>query len=586
MSGIAVVGMGCRLPGGVHGPREYWDFLLRKGDGIVEVPADRWDLDLFYDADVDAPGRMYTRRGGFLADSVWEFDADFFGISRREASVMDPQQRLVLEVAWEALDDAGMAGRVPGGDTGVYIGGFMSDNQVRRHMPQGRLGIDAHTSTSGTFTMLSNRLSYVLDLHGPSMTIDTACSSSLVAVHEAVQSLLRGECGTALAGGVNVMLHPETFVSMCKGRFLSRDGRSKVFDASADGYARGEGAGVVVLKPVEAAVRDGDRIYAVLLGTGANQDGRTPGITVPNGRAQAGLARQVCERAGVKPSDIGYLEAHGTGTSIGDPVEMAAMGGALGAVAGRRSPLVVGSVKAAIGHLEAAAGIAGVIKAALTVHHRTMVPQAWLQNLNPAIPFADLGLRVATEIEPFPVDVDAYAAVNGFGYGGTNAHAILGQAPLRAVMPAPPAAGRGAVRLLPVSGTSAGAVAELAGALAKAVTDAGDDLGPVRDAAWVRRAHHPVRTAVAYRDTADLAAKLRALGAGGARRRSARSCPPAPRRFSSSVAWGRSGGVWAAACCRAVGRSPRRRMRSTPSSQRSRAGRLWRSCCATRRSRG
>ena len=232
---------------------------------------------------------------------------------------MDPQQRWVLEVAWEALDDAGMAGRVSGRDIGVYVGGFMSDNLVRRHLPSARRAVDSRTATSGSLAMVSNRLSHALDLRGPSMTIDTACSSSLVAIHEATQAIVRGECEVALAGGVNVMVHPEVFVTMCKGRFLSPDGRCKSFDAAADGYGRGEGAGIIVLKPVEAAVRDGDRIYAVIEGTGANQDGRTMGITVPNGAAQRDLALRVCAQTGLSPDQIGYVEAHGTGTAVGDP---------------------------------------------------------------------------------------------------------------------------------------------------------------------------------------------------------------------------------------------------------------------------
>ena len=252
-AGVAIVGMGCRLPGGVYTPNQYWDFMLRRGDGIVEVPAERWNVDLFYDADPDAPGRAYTRHGGFVTMSPWDFDAEFFGISPREAEVMDPQQRWVLEVAWEALDDAGMAGRVSGRDIGVYVGGFMSDNLVRRHLPSARRAVDSRTATSGSLAMVSNRLSHALDLRGPSMTIDTACSSSLVAIHEATQAIVRGECEVALAGGVNVMVHPEVFVTMCKGRFLSPDGRCKSFDAAADGYGRGEGAGIIVLKPVEAA---------------------------------------------------------------------------------------------------------------------------------------------------------------------------------------------------------------------------------------------------------------------------------------------------------------------------------------------
>ncbi|MEV6280241.1 SDR family NAD(P)-dependent oxidoreductase [Nocardia sp. NPDC051832] len=506
---IAIVGMGCRFPGNVNGPGEFWQFLVGKGDGIVDMPADRWDTDLFYDPDPDAPGRMYTKRGGFL-ESPWDFDPEFFGISPREAVSMDPQQRLLLEVAWEALDDAGIAGRVGGRQVGVYAGGFMVDNLVRRHLPSGRVAIDNHTPTSGSLTMISNRLSYVFDLRGPSMTIDTACSSSLVAVHEATQALVRGECEVALAGGVNVMLHPETFVSMCKGRFLAPDGRCKSFDADADGYGRSEGAGMLVLKPTGAALRDGDRIYAVIRGTGSNQDGRTPGITVPNPQAQRELAERVCAAAGIDPADVGYVEAHGTGTAVGDPIELSALGAVFGTAAGRESPLPVGSLKAGIGHMEAAAGVAGVMKAALTVFHRTIAPQAWLRTLNPAIPFAELNLRVPTDTEPFPEDgTRALVAVNGFGYGGTNAHVLVEEAPQ--AHPATPR--RQPARVLPLSGATEAAVRAVASRLGNLVAG-GADAGLVCDAAWTRRAHHPVRTAVTYTDGKDLADRLAAVAAG------------------------------------------------------------------------
>jgi acyl transferase domain-containing protein/NADPH:quinone reductase-like Zn-dependent oxidoreductase len=507
---IAIVGMGCRFPGNVHGPAEYWRFLTGKGDGIVEVPVDRWDIDRFYDHDPEAPGRMYTRHGGFLASSPWDFDAEFFGIAPREATVMDPQQRLVLEVAWEAFDDAGVAGRIAGRDVGVYVGGFMTDNQVRRHLPSGRTAIDNHTATSGALTMLSNRLSHVLDLRGPSMTIDTACSSSLVAIHEATQALVRGECEVAVAGGVNVMLHPETFVSMCKGRFLAPDGRCKTFDAAADGYGRGEGAGMIVLKPAGAALRDGDRIYAVIRGSGSNQDGRTTGITVPNPDAQYALARRVCTEAGIDPGQISFVEAHGTGTAVGDPIEMSALGKAFGNVAGRPAPVVVGSVKAAIGHLEAAAGVAGVMKAALSVYHRRIVPQARLKKLNPAIPFTELNLRVPTEVESFPADYEQITvAVNGFGYGGTNAHLLLEEAPVAR----PPSSHRTPLRVLPLSGSNEAAVRAGAKALEKLVAE-GNDPDLICDAAWTRRAHHQFRHAVSYVDGADLVRGLARLADG------------------------------------------------------------------------
>lgn len=512
---VAIVGIGCRFPGGIDDPASFWKFLMDKGDGIVEVPEDRWSLEKFYDPDPDAPGRMYTRKGGFLTQPLWDFDPEFFGISPREASIMDPQQRLLLEVAWEALDDAGLAGRVGGQSVGVYVGGFTNDSAYPRVAAAARAAINMHTPTSSSFTLLSNRISYALDLQGPSMTIDTACSSSLVAFHEATQAIARGEATMALVGGVNTMLQPETFISMCKGRFLAADGRSKTFDASADGYGRGEGAGMVVLKPLDAARRDGDRIYSVVRGTGSNQDGRTIAITVPNPDSQRSLAERVAAEAGIDPHEVSYVEAHGTGTSVGDPLELAALGGAYGAVEGRRDPLTVGSIKASIGHTEAAAGVASVIKAALTLHHRTIAPQGWLDTLNPAIPFDDLNLRVPTESEPITrLGADAVVAVNGFGYGGTNAHVVMTEAPEpshAAANPLPSA------RLFPLSARNDVAARALAGRTAEALaTLPHDELDAFVAAAWSRRAHHPARIAFSFSDIDDLVLQLREFADGSA----------------------------------------------------------------------
>ncbi|MCD5310509.1 type I polyketide synthase [Kineosporia babensis] len=509
---VAIVGIGCRFPGGIRSPQGFWEFLVQARDGITAVPGDRWDINRYYDADPDTPGRMYTRHGGFLTDPLWEFDAEFFGISPREAQVMDPQQRLLLEVTAEALDDAGLAGRVAGEQVGVYVGGFMSDNQAARHTSGARSQITSHTATSGTHTMLSNRLSHVFDLRGPSLTIDTACSSSLVAFHQAHRAVLSGECSVALVGGVNAMLSPETFVSMSKGRFLAADGRCKTFDAAADGYARGEGAGLLVLKTREAAERDGDRIYAVICGTGVNQDGRTPGITVPNPQSQTALMRQVLGEAGVDPAEVGYIEAHGTGTAVGDPLEMQAIGAALGAVPGRRRDLWVGSVKAAIGHTEAASGVASVIKTVLCLQHAELVPQAWLNELNPAIPFGQYRLQVLTQGQDFPVLGERrLAAVNSFGYGGTNAHALLASAPEPARRPGT----AGPVQVFPLSGRTVQGVREIATKWSQALETVKPQA--LCAAAWTRRAHHPQRIGLPYTDAEDLRRKLDSVAAGEGR---------------------------------------------------------------------
>ncbi|WP_227983299.1 type I polyketide synthase [Nocardia spumae] len=509
MVDIAIVGIGCRFPGGITDPKSYWDFLIGRGDGIVDIPPDRWSIDKYYDPDPDAPGRMYTRRGGFLTQPLWDFDADFFGIAQREAAILDPQQRLLLEVTWEALDDAGMAGRVSGRQVGVYVGGFILDNALGRSGPLVRSAINNHTAMSASHTLLSNRISYLLDLHGPSLTVDTACSSSLVATHLAVRAIVAGECETAVVGGANAMLQPETFISMCKGRFLSFDGRCKTFEASADGYGRAEGAGAVVLKTVEAAGRDNDRIYAVIRATGVNQDGRTMAIPVPNPVAQQQLAEQVRAESGIPAGDIGYLEAHGTGTAVGDPIEMRALGQVYGAVAGRSAAVPVGSVKANFGHTEAAAGVASLIKAALTLYHGTVAPHFSLSDPNPEIAFDEWRLRVPLAGEPLPgVPGRRAVAVNGFGYGGTNAHAILTEAPAaretRAPLDVPP--------ILPLSGRSEAAVRETAAELARALSD--DTVAPVTAALWTRRAHHALRTGFVYRDTEDLRSQLSDFAAG------------------------------------------------------------------------
>ncbi|WP_227981526.1 type I polyketide synthase [Nocardia spumae] len=515
MSDIAIVGIGCRFAGGIDSPESFWDFVIGKRDGVVDMPADRWDFRRYYDPEPRTPGRSYTKRGAFMTIDPWQFDPDFFGISPREATVLDPQQRLMLEVTWEALDDAGMAGRAAGASVGVYVGGFVVDQSVIGVVGPALFHTDMHTPASASYTMLSNRIAYALNLVGPAITVDTACSSSLVSFHLACQALANDDCEVALAGGVNVMLQPETFVLMCKGGFLATDGRCKSFDASADGYGRGEGAGMVVLKKLDDAVRAGDRVYAVVKATGSNQDGRTTAITVPNVDSQEALARTVCERSGLAPDSVTYLEAHGTGTLVGDPVELRALGRVFGAPAGRTDTVGVGSVKATIGHTEAAAGVASVIKAALAIKHRTLPPQGWLEKQNPDIPFEELGLRVQTEAEPLPADAGPMSvAVNGFGYGGTNAHAILQEY----VGAAPAAAGpRRHLGILPISARGTAAARALAGRFADLI-DGGTDPDHLAEAAWTRMAHHPFRTGVLIgANTEDLVRDLRAYAAGEGR---------------------------------------------------------------------
>ncbi|WP_192176935.1 type I polyketide synthase [Mycobacteroides abscessus] len=513
MVAVAIIGIGCRFPGGIGDADSFWNFVLHKGDAVADIPKDRWDADKYYDPDPDTPGRMYTRRGSFLTQEFRRFDADFFGISRREAAVLDPQQRLLLETTWEALDDAGIAGQAVGGNVGTFIGGFMNDNMISRGLARNLEKINNFAAFSASQTLLSNRIAHALDLWGPSMTVDTACSSSLVTTHLAVRAVADGECDVALAGGVNVMFQPETFITMCKGRFLAADGRSKSFDAAADGYGRGEGVGIVVLKNLEQAQRDGDRIYAVIRGSGVNQDGRTIALPVPNPVSQQRLAERVIKEAGIDPALVGYIEAHGTGTSVGDPLEAQALGHSYGRVAGRAQPLVIGSVKNNFGHTEAAAGVAGLIKAALTVQRRTIAPQVVLDKLNPEIPFDHLQIRIPMQVEPYPdLGAPAYAAVNSFGYGGTNAHVLVQEPPAPVQTQAP---ARDSVRIFPVSARSGSALHEVAGRYAKQLSSdlSEDGVQRLKTAATARRAQHYLRKGFIYRDADDLLAQLNTYAA-------------------------------------------------------------------------
>ncbi|MFT6841713.1 MAG: acyl transferase domain-containing protein/NADPH:quinone reductase-like Zn-dependent oxidoreductase [Psychroserpens sp.] len=428
---IAIVGMGCRFPGGASNPEQYWELLKNGIDATCEVPKERWDLKRFYDPDRSAIGKTYVSRGGFLNGAIDEFDPAFFGISPREATPMDPQQKLLLEVVWEAFEDAGIVAKeVAGSQTGVYMGAFTLDNKIHLLNAYNRELISTHTAISSTAGMLANRLSYTFDFRGPSMTIDTACSSSAVAIHLACKDLIHKDCNLALAGGVNVMIRPEYTIAMSKGGFLAPDGRCKTFDMRADGYGRGEGAGVLVLKRLEDAIRDGDPIHAVIAGSGVNQDGNSDSITAPNSDSQINLLNKVYKNAGVSPDQVQYIEAHGTGTKVGDKAETRSLGKAIACKRKGKSPLMIGSVKANIGHLEAAAAVAGVIKTIMCLKKKAIPKNLHLDNPNPEIPFDDLRLKVPLELSPFPEhEGDTYAGVNSFGYGGTNAHIILQSAP-------------------------------------------------------------------------------------------------------------------------------------------------------------
>ena len=426
---IAVVGMGCRFPGGADSPEAFWTLLQGGKSGIGEVPRDRWNIDAFYDPNPDIPGKMASRHGGFL-DQLQQFDADFFGITPREAASIDPQQRLLLEVSWEALEHAGIAPeQLEGSSTGVFIG-ICSNDYSQRLLTRDVTEIDAYLATGNCHSVAAGRLSYTLGLRGPSLAMDTACSSSLVAVHVAMQYLRSGECGLALVGGVNCLVAPEYSINFSRAHMLAADGRCKTFDAAADGYVRAEGCGVVCLKRLSDAEVAGDRILAVIRGAAINQDGASSGLTVPNGPAQQAVIRQALAQAGLNSHQVSYVEAHGTGTSLGDPIELGALTAIFGPDRSPEHPLMVGSLKTNIGHLEGAAGIAGLIKVILALQQREIPAHLHFNQPTPHVSWEESPLQVPTTTVPWAaVDDRLIAGVSSFGFSGTNAHVVLEAAP-------------------------------------------------------------------------------------------------------------------------------------------------------------
>ncbi|MCW2627867.1 type I polyketide synthase [Mycobacterium sp.] len=433
---FAIVGYAARFPGAPDADR-FWDVLREGRDAISVVPKDRWDVDEFFDPEPGASGKVVTRRAG-LVDDVTGFDAPFFGISAREARWVDPQHRLLLETAWRAVEHSGTApSALADTNTGVFVGlsthdylGMASDELA---YPE----IEAYLAIGTSNAAAAGRISYRLGLQGPAVAVDTACSSSLVAIHQACQALRLGECDLALAGGANVLLSPATMITFSSAQMLAPDGRCKTFDAAADGYVRGEGCGVIVIKRLEDAIRDGDRIRAVIRGSAVNQDGASGGLTVPNGVAQQRVIADALKRADLEPSDVGYLEAHGTGTSLGDPIEAQAAGAVLGAGRDPSRPLLIGSAKTNIGHLEAAAGIAGVIKVILSLEHETLPKHLHFENPSPHIPWDRLAVQVVKETIPWERNGQTrIAGVSSFGFAGTNAHVILEEAPEEVAQPA------------------------------------------------------------------------------------------------------------------------------------------------------
>ncbi|KAG8149329.1 non-ribosomal peptide synthetase/type I polyketide synthase [Burkholderia catarinensis] len=485
---IAVIGMACRFPGRSDTPDAFWQLLDHARDAVAEVPGERWDIDRYYDPDPSTPGKMATRHGAFL-ERVDEFDAAFFGIAPREATYLDPQQRLLLEVAWEALENAHLAPeRFRQSATGVYVGITCFDHAIQ--VSNASTPSSSYAGTGSALNMAAGRLSFVLGLTGPSMAIDTACSSSLVCLHLACESLRSRESNMALAGGVNLMLSPEVMVSFSQARMLSPDGRCKTFDAAADGYVRGEGCGMVVLKRLADALADGDRVLGIVRGTAVDQGGAGGGLTVPSRDSQERVIRRALNQAGLVPGDISYVEAHGTGTSLGDPIEVEALAGVYGPGRAATEPLVIGSVKTNIGHLESASGIAGLIKVLLSFEHDRIPAHLHFTQPNPHTPWHDIPIRVAAD----PVawqrgDRRRIAGVSAFGFSGTNAHAIVEEPPV-----APAHAAQRALLLL--SARSEAALTALAQRYERMIAGATpQELAAICRAAATGRSHYPFRAA-------------------------------------------------------------------------------------------
>ena len=507
---LALVGIGCRFPGGGRDAATFWDLIASGKSAIAEVPADRWNPDRFYHPDPLAIERMVTKWGGFV-DQLKSFDASFWGISPREAMRMDPQQRWLLEAAWEALEDAGVPpAALRGTTTGVFVG--ISANDYHTLQLSDKHHIDVHTNSGGTLSIAANRVSYMLDLRGPSLSIDTACSSALVAVSLACQAIWSGECEGALTGGVNVLISPNSSIGFSKAGMLSPTGQCYAFDERANGYVRGEGAGLVYLKPLSRAQHDGDRIYAVVRAAVVNSDGHTSSMTVPGVESQAAMLRQAYREAGIRPQDVDYIEAHGTGTPVGDPIESEALGRVLGEGRAKDKKCLIGSVKTNIGHLESGSGIAGMIKAALVLHHRMVPPNQNFKTPNPRIPFDDLGLEVVQELRPLPQTEGRLpvASVNSFGFGGTNAHVVMQAAALPLVQTQPTMQQLKATRpfVLPISARDKTALRDYATAYSKLIADSSLNLADVCYSAGTHKDHHPERLVVIADDAQQMRERL------------------------------------------------------------------------------
>jgi acyl transferase domain-containing protein/SAM-dependent methyltransferase len=509
---VAIVGMAVRFPGGIVSLDDFWNLLAAGESAITATPTDRWDNSTFYHADADQPGKTYSRHGGFLTD-IDRFDAEFFGITPREAESMDPQHRILLELTWESLEHAGISATgLSGTNAGVFIG--LSNSDYGRLLLETREDIDAYSSFGLASSIAAGRISYFLDARGPNLVVDTSCSSSLMAVHLGCRSLVLGESSLAIVGAANLILTPDVTISFSHARMLARDGQCRTFDAEANGYVRGEGCAVVVLKRLRDAQADGDRVLAVISGTAANHDGRSAGLTAPNGPAQQAVIRAALQEAKVRSGDVDYVEAHGTGTPLGDPIELQALGAVYGERRLSDRPLLVGSVKTNIGHLEAAAGLAGLVKVVLSLQHEALPAHRNFTTPNPHISWDNLPISVVRTLRGWPrSERPRYAGLSAFGFSGTNVHIVLKEAP--------PVADH-TVGLLPhqeclfaISARSPEALCELVGRYVAWLNQSQSLLSDICHSAAVGRAHHRHRLAVIVRDRIELAAELRAWLADG-----------------------------------------------------------------------
>ena len=502
---IAIIGMGCRYPGEVNTPEELWELICSKKDGLGPIPPDRWDIDGLYAPEWRRAGKINVNRGGFIKN-IDKFDPGFFGISPLEASRMDPQQRMLLEVSYETVEDAGLSlNELSNSRTAVFIGISAHDYADLQNTPQERVNIGSHTNVGSALCITANRISYTYNLKGPSMAIDTACSSSLNAIHMGCRSIWIGDADAAFAGGVNSILKPEPQMGFSKGGYLSPDGICYTFDDRSNGYIRSEGLGLIFLKPLSKAKADGDKIYAVIRGTAINQDGATNGISVPNPDAQAALLKIAYKDAGVDPYDVKYVEAHGTGTFVGDPIESKAIGEVIGT--GRDDVCYMGSIKSNIGHLEPASGIAGISKMALALKNGIIPPNIHFKKGNPNIAFDELKLKVPTEIIEWPgnQNVPRYGGVNSFGFGGSNVHIVLEDHKQNGDTANNNKKG---LNICTISARHPDALIELAGKYLDFLKDNTSGFNDICYSSSVRHSHHPIRLAVVAESKEELAYNL------------------------------------------------------------------------------